>query len=151
MTAYSESILSLYNMPSMNMEGFASLAELALDLRWSWNRAADGIWRQLEPELWDETRNPWLVLQTASVEKLQRLLADKAFRDQVDALLKTQKQLAHAPSWFHENHPDEPLTCVAYFSMEFMLSEALPIYSGGLGNVAGDQLNPDYSRSSRQC
>ena len=38
------------------------------------------------------------------------------------------------------NHPQSPLTCVAYFSMEFMLSEALPIYSGGLGNVAGDQL-----------
>ena len=36
--------------------------------------------------------------------------------------------------------PHSPLTCVAYFSMEFMLSEALPIYSGGLGNVAGDQL-----------
>jgi len=39
-----------------------------------------------------------------------------------------------------KNHPQSPLTCVAYFSMEFMLSEALPIYSGGLGNVAGDQL-----------
>ena len=39
-----------------------------------------------------------------------------------------------------KNHPQAPLTCVAYFSMEFMLSEALPIYSGGLGNVAGDQL-----------
>ncbi len=38
------------------------------------------------------------------------------------------------------NHPEAPLTCAAYFSMEFMLSEALPIYSGGLGNVAGDQL-----------
>jgi len=45
-----------------------------------------------------------------------------------------------APSWFQENHANSPLTCAAYFSMEFMLSEALPIYSGGLGNVAGDQL-----------
>ena len=40
----------------------------------------------------------------------------------------------------HETHGQASLTCVAYFSMEFMLSEALPIYSGGLGNVAGDQL-----------
>ena len=39
-----------------------------------------------------------------------------------------------------ESCADAPLTCAAYFSMEFMLSEALPIYSGGLGNVAGDQL-----------
>ena len=45
-----------------------------------------------------------------------------------------------SPAWFQQNHPESPLTCVAYFSMEFMLSEALPIYSGGLGNVAGDQL-----------
>ena len=43
-------------------------------------------------------------------------------------------------AWFRQAHPKAPLTCVAYFSMEFMLSEALPIYSGGLGNVAGDQL-----------
>ena len=44
------------------------------------------------------------------------------------------------PAWFQQKHPNCPLSCVAYFSMEFMLSEALPIYSGGLGNVAGDQL-----------
>ncbi|MDE2367089.1 MAG: alpha-glucan family phosphorylase, partial [Betaproteobacteria bacterium] len=42
--------------------------------------------------------------------------------------------------WFQQAHPQSPLNCVAYFCMEFMLSEALPIYSGGLGNVAGDQL-----------
>src|SRR5208282_3530292 len=47
---------------------------------------------------------------------------------------------AEAPAWFQKNHSEAHLTCVAYFSMEFMLSEALPIYSGGLGNVAGDQL-----------
>jgi len=45
-----------------------------------------------------------------------------------------------APAWFQQTYPQSPLTCAAYFSMEFMLSEALPIYSGGLGNVAGDQL-----------
>ena len=44
------------------------------------------------------------------------------------------------PAWFQKNHSNTSLTCAAYFSMEFMLSEALPIYSGGLGNVAGDQL-----------
>ena len=48
--------------------------------------------------------------------------------------------MAEAPAWFQQHHSQAPLTCVAYFSMEFMLSEALPIYSGGLGNVAGDQL-----------
>lgn len=140
MTIRSDLLSSVYTMPSMNLEGFAALAELALDLRWSWNRAADAVWRQLEPELWSKTRNPWVVLQTASQEKLQSLLADKVFRAQVDALLETQKNLAEAPVWFNQQYPESPLTCVAYFSMEFMLSEALPIYSGGLGNVAGDQL-----------
>jgi len=140
MTQRSDSIGGISAIFPMKLEGFSALAELAVDLRWSWNRAADGVWRQLEPELWAETRNPWLVLQTTSPEKLQSLLADKEFRGQVDALLQTQKRLAEAPAWFNEQHPDSPLTCVAYFSMEFMLSEALPIYSGGLGNVAGDQL-----------
>ena len=53
---------------------------------------------------------------------------------------EARRQAAEAPAWFQKTHPQSPLTCVAYFSMEFMLSEALPIYSGGLGNVAGDQL-----------
>ena len=140
MTERSDAIGGISAMFPLKLEGFSALAELALDLRWSWNRAADGVWRQLEPELWAETRNPWMVLQTTSPEKLQSLLADKEFRGQVDALLQTQKSMAEAPAWFNEQHPDSPLTCVAYFSMEFMLSEALPIYSGGLGNVAGDQL-----------
>jgi len=54
----------------------------------------------------------------------------------------TRGRLAEKTSqrWFEQKHPDSPLKTVAYFSMEYMLSEALPIYSGGLGNVAGDQL-----------
>jgi starch phosphorylase len=54
--------------------------------------------------------------------------------------VQTRKQAADASAWFQKTHPQSPLSCIAYFSMEFMLSEALPIYSGGLGNVAGDQL-----------
>jgi starch phosphorylase len=90
--------------------------------------------------LWDLTHNPWVVLQTVSREKLQRVLADPAFRKYIDDLVQTRRDSADAPAWFQQTYPQSPLTCVAYFSMEFMLSEALPIYSGGLGNVAGDQL-----------
>jgi starch phosphorylase len=68
------------------------------------------------------------------------VLADPAFRKNIDDLLQAKRQAAEAPAWFQKNHPQSPLKCVAYFSMEYMLSEALPIYSGGLGNVAGDQL-----------
>jgi glycogen phosphorylase len=122
------------------VEGFASLSELALDLRWSWNHSTDEIWRQLDPTLWELTHNPWAVLQTVSRDQIQRLFGDPAFRQKVDALVGAKRQAAQSPTWFQQHYAQTPLTSVAYFSMEFMLSEALPIYSGGLGNVAGDQL-----------
>jgi starch phosphorylase len=123
-----------------DVEGFDSLAALALDMRWSWNHATDQVWRQLDPVLWEFTHNPWVVLQTVSREKLERALAEPAFRKNVDDLVQGQRDAAQASAWFQKTHPQSALSCVAYFSMEFMLSEALPIYSGGLGNVAGDQL-----------
>src|SRR5664280_1299910 len=126
-------------MPT-EVEGFDSLAELALDVHWSWNHATDGLWRTLDPVLWELTQNPWVVLQTVSRNQLERVLADPTFRKDVDDLLRAKRQAAERPAWFQQKHPQAPLTFVAYFSMEFMLSEALPIYSGGLGNVAGDQL-----------
>ena len=131
---------SMYCFLPTEVEGFGPLAELALDMRWSWNHYADDVWRQLDPALWELTQNPWVVLQTVSRDKLQHMLAEPAFRKKVDALVQTRRQAAETPAWFQQTHSQSPLTCVAYFSMEFMLSEALPIYSGGLGNVAGDQL-----------
>ena len=130
----------LYTFFPTEVEGFNSLAELALDMRWSWNHATDEVWRQLDPKLWEITHNPWVVLQTVSRDQIERVLADPVFRKNVDDLVQTRRQAVKVPAWFQQNHPQAPLTCVAYFSMEFMLSEALPIYSGGLGNVAGDQL-----------
>ncbi|MGC2423472.1 MAG: alpha-glucan family phosphorylase [Nitrospirota bacterium] len=130
----------IFNLLPMEVEGFSPLAELALDMRWSWSHATDELWRQLDPELWETTNNPWVVLQTVSRDQIERVLADPVFRKKVDDLVQTRRQAAEAPAWFQQTHPRVPLTCAAYFSMEFMLSEALPIYSGGLGNVAGDQL-----------
>jgi len=129
-----------YSFLPTEIEGFDSLAELALDMRWSWNHATDEVWRQLDPDLWATTDNPWVVLQTASRDRIKHVLSDPVFRERVDSLVASSRQAAEAPAWFQRNHAEAPLTCAAYFSMEFMLSEALPIYSGGLGNVAGDQL-----------
>jgi starch phosphorylase len=130
----------IYSFLPSYVEGLESLVELALDMRWSWNHSADEVWKQLDPRLWDLTYNPWVILQTVSRDQLQRVLADPAFRQKVDDLVQAGHQAAESPAWFQDNYPQTPPTCVAYFSMEFMLSEALPIYSGGLGNVAGDQL-----------
>ncbi|MGZ5077211.1 MAG: alpha-glucan family phosphorylase [Methylobacter sp.] len=130
----------IYSLLPTQIEGFDALAELALNIHWSWNHATDDVWRRLDPELWEITHNPWVVLQTAPCDRIEAVLADPAFRKEVADLLQSKSQVVEAPAWFQQNHPDSPLSCIAYFSMEFMLSEALPIYSGGLGNVAGDQL-----------
>lgn len=128
-----------HNLPPDDT-GFQALAELALDMRWSWNHASDEIWRQLDPELWKLTHNPWVVLQSAPAAQIQRMVSEPAFRSEVNALVDAKRLAAETPAWFQQTYPQAGLNCVAYFSMEFMLSEALPIYSGGLGNVAGDQL-----------
>ena len=140
MSTHTRASHPIYNLLPTEIEGFNSLAELALDLRWSWNHATDEVWRQLDPALWDLTQNPWIVLQTVSRDQIERVLANPVFRKHVDGLVQTRRHAVEAPAWFQHTYPQSPLTCVAYFSMEFMLSEALPIYSGGLGNVAGDQL-----------
>jgi len=117
-----------------------ALTELALDLRWSYNHAADELWQRLDPDLWDATHNPWIVLQTVSRERLQSVTADPEFQKLTAELRREKEEAEHAEGWFQKAYPSAALKHVAYFSMEFMLSEALPIYSGGLGNVAGDQL-----------
>jgi starch phosphorylase len=120
--------------------GHELLRRLALDLRWSWSHATDELWSQLEPALWLRTRNPWIVLQTVSPQRLNRLLAQPGFRAQINRLASAVRDAAQASAWFQQYHSKADLHQIAYFSMEFMLSEALPIYAGGLGNVAGDQI-----------
>lgn len=122
------------------IKGIDALAELALNLHWSWNHATDELWEHLDPELWADTQNPWVILRTVSKEKIKSLLARPKFRQRVDDLLRQNRESFSSEAWFQKKHPDAALTSVAYFSMEFMLTEALPIYSGGLGNVAGDQM-----------
>jgi starch phosphorylase len=122
------------------VDGLDTLAELALDLHWSWNHGSDHLWRQLDPTLWELTHNPWIMLQTVAPQRLAEALAEPAFRTSVESLAQSKRHEKQQPAWFQKQYPLPPLSCIAYFSMEFMLSEALPIYSGGLGNVAGDQL-----------
>ncbi len=117
-----------------------ALTELALDLRWSFNHSADQLWKQLDPELWELTHNPWVLLQTVSREKLQTVTSDAAFQKLLTDLRRQKTFAEESEAWFQKTHPSSGVSAIAYFSMEFMLSEALPIYSGGLGNVAGDQL-----------
>jgi starch phosphorylase len=131
---------TISNFQFDKVDGFNSLVELALDLRWSWNHATDEVWRRLDAHLWEVTHNPWAVLQTVSKEQIERVLEDAILKQKIDQLVSESRRVMSTPAWFQKNHAHSALTRAAYFSMEFMLSEALPIYSGGLGNVAGDQM-----------
>jgi starch phosphorylase len=124
--------------------GIDALNELALNLHWSWNHLADPLWEALDAYLWHTTQNPWVILQTVSEDKVKTLLAMPDFQKRLSELLQHKHKFFSADAWFQKTHPGTStgaaLSAVAYFSMEFMLTEALPIYSGGLGNVAGDQM-----------
>jgi len=124
----------------LKIDGVDALVELALNLHWSWNHAADQIWKALDEDLWAATQNPWVLLRTVSREKIKTTLGTSEFRQKLDGLLQRNRDSYRADAWFQRTHPNAGLSTAAYFSMEFMLSEALPIYSGGLGNVAGDQM-----------
>ena len=135
---------SIHSSLPSKTEAWDALTRLALDLSWTYNHSADEIWKRLDPELWELTANPWLILHSMSNRKLDALKleaqTDPAFRQRIEQLLTELNEKNAGPAWFQTAHPSSPLRTVAYFSMEYMLSEALPIYSGGLGNVAGDQL-----------
>ncbi len=111
-----------------------------MNLHWSWNHGSDALWRRLDPALWELTHHPSEVLQTVARDKLAAALADPDFCGELNRVLAATRAAESAPAWFQKTHAGSALTCVAYFCMEYMLTEALPIYSGGLGNVAGDQL-----------
>ena len=120
--------------------GVETLKNLALDLHWAWNHDADELWGRLDPDLWFATHNPYVVLQTMSKARLDAFVRAPANRKTIKGLLARIRRHASDPTWFEKQHPTSASTTIAYFCMEYALAEGLPIYSGGLGNVAGDQL-----------
>lgn len=121
-------------------EGLEALAAIASDLRWTWSHAGDALWKMLDPQVWALTRNPYVVLQNLSQPRLEALAQDARFLKQLDKLTAARDGYLGRASWYGETWPAAPLKGVAYFSMEFGLGEALPLYAGGLGILAGDYL-----------
>jgi starch phosphorylase len=114
------------------------LSALALDVHWAWNHAGDAVWKRLDEGLWERTQNPWLLLQHVPFERLQRLAGDADFLRDVQALEESRERYRATPPWRPPGTTTLPR--VAYFSMEFGLHDALPLYAGGLGILAGDYL-----------
>ena len=125
-------------------EGLKPLAgtimELATDLRWTWSHAGDELWKAMAPDIWDRTENPYVVLQNMTRERIQELDNNSQFKERLLQLKATHSDYCSQRSWYDETYGDNALKGIAYFSMEFGLGEALPLYAGGLGVLAGDHL-----------
>ncbi|MCO6413609.1 MAG: alpha-glucan family phosphorylase, partial [Thiogranum sp.] len=130
----------VHYLPRTLPDALQPLASLALDLRWSWHHGTDDLWRAVAPELWEATENPWLILETVSDRRLAELAADQRFLDKLQQQLAVSEEHYRDEDWFPSQYGSRFSGHIAYFSMEFGLSESLPIYSGGLGVLAGDCL-----------
>ncbi|MEA1981025.1 MAG: alpha-glucan family phosphorylase [candidate division Zixibacteria bacterium] len=117
------------------------LNELAYNLYWTWNHKTIELFRRLDNDLWNETKhNPVKMLGSIKQEKLSQALLDEGFVDQMHNAHQNMKEHLNNKSWFESKFKKYDSPQIAYFSMEFGLTECLPIYSGGLGILAGDHL-----------
>ena len=117
----------------------AALWDLALDLRWTWSHKADALWQTVDAASWEQCHNPWVILQDLPESRACELAADPAFMEQLQRVVGARRAYLDGPSWFQSTE-NAALGGVALFSLEFGLTEALPLYAGGLGILAGDLL-----------
>jgi starch phosphorylase len=121
-------------------EALKPLAELARNLWWVWNPDAVELFRRLDRKLWSDVyHNPVKLLGVVPQTRLEEAAKDDGYRAHVARVYSAFREHMDQKGWFQSTHPDEKML-VAYFSAEFGLHESLPIYSGGLGILAGDHL-----------
>ncbi len=134
--------LETYSVVPKLPQTLEPLRRVVYDLHWSWNHAAIGLLRRLDPDLWESTgHNPVLMLGTISQEKLDAAEVDPAFLSHLDSVVSEFDDYAAAKStWYARVHGPKRQLEVAYFSLEFGITECLSIFAGGLGILAGDHL-----------
>ncbi len=117
------------------------LHDLAFNLWWSWETEAQALFASIDPERWEAvSHNPVKLLRTVQQDKLDAAAASPDFISRYTAVLAAFDAYMDpsAKTWFGSAHGDRRNEVIAYFSAEFGLTEALPIYSGGLGILSGD-------------
>src|SRR5947208_2979614 len=121
-------------------ERISGLAAVATNLSWSWSRDARALFRMLDGALWHLTRhNPIELLRRVDPARLAACAQDPAFLERYDALIAWNGWVADThDTWFETTYPDLAQRTIAYFCAEFGLHASVPIYSGGLGVLAGD-------------
>lgn len=116
------------------------LTSIASNLRWSWDPRAVELFRWIDPEAWERAgHDPAQTLGLITRERFEELEQDGPFMSFLSGVEEDLRRYLEEPRWF-QGRKGSPLQQVAYFSPEFGVSEALPIYSGGLGVLAGDHL-----------
>lgn len=117
------------------------LRSLAYNLWWTWNHDARELFEILDPALWEKLhQNPVSLLARVPQQRLDDFARDDAYLTQLEAQYNAFERYMSRPGWFTKAHPELKNELVAYFSMEFGLHECVPVYSGGLGVLAGDTL-----------
>lgn len=121
-------------------ENLKPLKTLAYNLWFAWNAEVRGLFRQLDRHLWEKTgHNPVLMLSQLGGKRIEKLSKDMIFLSEIDRVYNKFKNYLETP-YFTPFFKVEPGFLIAYFSAEFGLTDCLPIYSGGLGILAGDHL-----------
>lgn len=118
----------------------APMLDLALDLRWSWRPEIRELFARLAPDDEAMALDPWRALRMAPERRLSELSIDRAFLAELGQLVAERQAYLADVAWYEQTHGRATEPLVAYFSMEVGLDEALPLYSGGLGVLAGDHL-----------
>ncbi len=123
-------------------QALTRLSELAYNMRFAWDHETYTLFRRMDPELWEATNhNPVAVLGRVSQERMDTLQNDPAFMAHLEHVCEAFDQYMQAKStWFSERYKGEVIPRIAYFSMEFGLTECFQNYSGGLGVLSGDHL-----------
>ena len=130
-----------YHVQPALPERLSTLKELAYNLWWTWNSDAITLFQRLDPELWNITdHNPIRMLGMLTQYRLDELEQDDSFLSHMDRVYGDYLQYMGKTFWFEQLTEGEKPFNIAYFSLEFGLHESLPIYSGGLGVLAGDHL-----------
>jgi starch phosphorylase len=123
-------------------ERIARLRDLAYNLWWTWTPEAQDLFRDIDPELWENNyHNPVMFLRDVRQRRLETAAADPDFVARLDAVMASLDAYMSAENtWYQRNFPDAGDQLIAYFSAEFGMHESLPIYSGGLGILSGDHV-----------
>ncbi len=122
-------------------EPLAGLEKLARNLLWDWTPEIRFLFHRVDPELWEASgHNPVALLGRVPQPRLDELATDVGFLSQLGRANERLDQYLASPAWFQTEHMDHASIRIGYFSAEFGLTACLPIYSGGLGVLAGDHL-----------